>query len=74
MLRPSAVSTFLTTGSLAMKLGYSSQAVEIYSRAVAANPASLEAIDGLIRALRKSGGKDKVAEAYQRYRDSFGKK
>ena len=74
MLRPSAVSTFLTAGSLAAKLGLTLQAIEIYSRAVAANPASLEAIDGLIRALRKSGGKAKVAEAYQGYRDSLGKK
>ena len=73
-LRPSAVSTFLAAGSLAAKLGYTLQAVEIYSRAVAANPYSLEAIDGLIRALRKSGGKDTVADAYQRYRDSLGKK
>ena len=73
-VRPSAVSTFLAAGSMATKLGLTLQAVEIYSRAVAANPASLEAIDGLIRALRKSGGKAKVAEAYQRYRDSLGKK
>ena len=73
-LSPSAVSTFLAAGSLATKLGLTLQAVEIYSRAVAANPVSLEAIDGLIRALRKSGGKTKVTEAYQRYRDSLGKK
>ena len=73
-LRPSAVSTFLATGALAMKLGYTLQAAEIYSRAVAANPNSLDAIDGLIRALRKSGGKEKVAAAYQKYRDSLGKK
>ena len=73
-LSPSAVSTFLATGSLAVKLGYSSQAVEIYSRAVAANPTSLEAIDGLIRVLRKGGKADKVATAYQKYRDSLGKK
>ena len=74
MLRPSSVSTFLVTGSLAAKLGLTLQAVEIYSRAVAANPASLEAIDGLIRALRKSGGKAKVAEAYQQYRLSLARK
>ncbi|MBQ0033379.1 MAG: tetratricopeptide repeat protein, partial [bacterium] len=67
-LRPSAVTTFLSTGSLATKLGFSLQAVEIYSRAVAANPNSPEAIDGLIRALRKTGGKEKVAAAYQEYR------
>ena len=72
-LRPSAVSTFLAAGALAMKLGLTLQAVEIYSRAVAANPASTDALDGLIRALRKSGGKDKVAAAYQQYRDSLKK-
>ena len=74
LLRPSAVSTFLTTGSLAVRLGYSSQAVEIYSRAIAANPTSLDAIDGLIRVLRKGGKADKVTNAYQKYRDSLGKK
>ena len=74
MLRPSAVSTFLVAGSMAAKLGLTLQAVEIYSRAVAANPTSLEAIDGLIRALRKGGKADKVANAYQKYRDSLAKK
>ena len=73
-LRPSAVSTFLAAGSLAMKLGFGLQAVEIYSRAVAANPVSLDAIDGLIRAFRKVGGKDRVAAAYQQYRSSLAKK
>ena len=74
MLRPSAVSTFLVAGSMAAKLGLTLQAVEIYSRAIAANPTSLEAIDGLIRALRKGGKADKVTTAYQKYRDSLGKK
>ena len=73
-LRPSAVSTFLSAGSLATKLGLNLQAVEIYSRAVAANPTSPDAIDGLIRALRKVGGREKVAEAYQKYRLSLAKK
>ena len=73
-LRPSAVATFLSAGSLAMKLGLGLQAVEIYSRAVAANPNSPDAIDGLIRALRKGGGKEKVAAAYQSYRESLGRK
>jgi len=68
VLRPSAISTFLTTASLAVSLGYHAQAVEIYSRAVAANPASLEALDGLIRAFRKTGNQTKVADAYQGYR------
>lgn len=73
-LRPSAVSTFLTAGTLAAKLGLSLQAAEIYSRAVAANPNSPDAIDGLIRALRKVGGKEKVAAAYQSYRLSLARK
>ena len=73
-LRPSAVTTFLTAGSFAAKLGLNLQTAEIYSRAVAANPNSPDAIDGLIRALRKIGGKEKVAAAYQAYRASLGKK
>ena len=68
-LRPSAVATFLTAGELAAKLSLNVQAVDIYSRAVAANPASLDALDGLIRALRKIKGKNALASAYQRYRD-----
>ena len=72
-LRPSAVSTFLTAGALAMRLGYYAQAVTIYSRALAANPSKIDAIDGLIRALRKTGVKEKmkIASAYQNYRDSI---
>ena len=73
-LRPSAVTTFLTAGTLAAKLGLTLQTVEIYSRAVAANPNSLDAIDGLIRALRKVGGKEKVVAAYQAYRLSLARK
>ena len=72
-LHPSKVSTFVTTGQLAMKLGFYAQAVEIYSRAVAANPNSLDAIDGLIRALRKTS-KASVAKAYQEYRDLIPKR
>ena len=70
-LRPSAISTFLAAGALAAKLGYFAQAVEIYSRAMAASPTSLEAIDGMIRSLRRSGNRQQVAEAYQGYRDSL---
>lgn len=69
-LRPGAVSTYLTTGGLAMKLSRYATAVEIYSRAMAADPANLGAIDGLIRALRRVN-KPKAAAAYQAYRDSL---
>ena len=68
-LSPGAVTTFLEAGELASKIGMYGQAVEIYSRAVAANPVSLSAIDGLIKALRKVGGRQKEAAAYQSYRD-----
>lgn len=70
-LRPSSVKTFLTAGALATKLRFYAQAVEIYSRAVAASPTSFDALDGLIRALRKVGNKTSVAQAYQLYRDSL---
>ena len=70
-LRPGAISTFLEAGVLAYKIGMYAQAVEIYSRAVAADPASFDALDGLIRALRRVGGRTKDAQAYQLYRESI---
>ena len=70
-LRPGAISTFLTAGDLAARLGYHAQAAEIFSRAVAASPTSLTAIDGLIRALQRSGGRKAEARAYQLYRESI---
>ena len=73
-LRPGSISTFLTTGALAFQLGFHAQAVEIYSRAVAAAPNSLEALDGLIRSLRKIGNKAKIAQAYQDYRTDISAK
>jgi tetratricopeptide (TPR) repeat protein len=76
MLRPGAISTFLKTGELAMKLGHYATAVEIYSRALAADPSNFMVVDGLIRALRKTGGtaKANTAAAYQAYRDLITKK
>jgi len=71
MLKPGAISTFLAAADLAVRLGYHSAATEIYSRAVAADPSSLPALDGLIRALRRVGGKNSAAQAYQGYRDSL---
>ena len=74
-LRPGAVADFLEAGKLAMQLGLPAQAAEIYSRALAASPSSLDATDGLIRAYRKSGGKERLAlaNAYQLYRDALPK-
>lgn len=71
ILSPGKISTFLTTADLAIRLGYYSQAVEIYSRAIAADPLSCEALDGLIRSLRRVGGRNSIAQAYQGYRDSI---
>lgn len=70
-LRPGAVSTLVEAGALAEKLALHAQAREIYSRAVAANPASLDAVDGLIRSIRKAGGDKRIAKAYQAYRDTL---
>ena len=69
LLKPSAVATLVEAGALAERLALPAQAREIYSRAVAANPASIDAIDGLIRSIRKANGDRKVAQAYQAYRD-----
>lgn len=70
-LRPSSVATLVEAGALAEKLALPAQAREFYSRAVAANPASLDAVDGLIRAIRKAGGDKKLAQAYQSYRETL---
>ena len=70
-LRPSSVKTFLTAGAFAAKIGSYAQAVEIYSRAVAASPTSVEALDGLVHALQRVGGRRSDAQAYQQYRDSL---
>lgn len=68
-LRPDLVSVHIEAAALAMKLSRYMTAVKLYSRAMAADPASLPAIDGLISALRKTGGQAKTASAYQAYRD-----
>ncbi len=70
-LRAGAISTFVTTGELAASMNYHAQAAEIYSRAVAASPSSIQCLDGLIRALQKTGGHRTAARAYQLYRESI---
>jgi tetratricopeptide (TPR) repeat protein len=69
-LRPGAVSTYLTTGRLALELGRYSTAVEIYSRAMAADPANRGAVDGLVAALQRVNN-PKAAAVYRAYRDSL---
>lgn len=67
-LKPSAVQTLLAAGQLAAQRGLQAVAAEIYLRAVAADGTNISAIDGLIRALQRTG-KRKEAKAYQDYRD-----
>ncbi len=69
-LRPTAIRTYLAAGDLAARLGQHATASELYSRAVAANPADISAIDGLIRALRRTGHPGEAA-AYQSYRETI---
>lgn len=69
-LRSSAVTTFLDAAQLAMDLKKYQSAVELYSRAMAANSRNTTAIDGMIRALRKCD-RPKTAAIYQKYRDSI---
>lgn len=70
-LRPSAISTYLTTGELAAKRGQHATAVMLYSRTLAADPTNLSALDGLIRALQRVGSPKEVTKAYQSYRDTL---
>ena len=64
------VKTLLAAADLASKLGNTASAVAYYSRAVAAKPTDTTAIDGLIRALQRSGNR-RSATIYQNYRDSL---
>lgn len=73
-LRPTAYKTLIEAGRLAEKLVMPVQARELYSRAVAANPASIDALDGLIRAFKKADAERRLVQAYQDYRDILTKK
>lgn len=71
-LKPGAITTLVKTGTLAMADGNFAIAVEAYSRAIAADPRNIDAIDGIIRALRKSGSEGvKLASHWQAYRDAL---
>jgi len=69
-LKPGAIRTLLTTGRLAAAIGQVGVATEAYSRTLAADPKNLDAIDGMIGSLRRSGGSGaKTAAQWQGYRD-----
>jgi len=71
-LKPGAIKALLTVNRLATALGNVAVAGEACSRAVAFDPKNAEAIDGLIRALRKQGGANaKTAALWQSYRDQL---
>lgn len=67
-LRPSDKPTLMATGALAASIGSHANAVEAFSRAVAAAPNDIAAVDALVTALGKAGNK-KSAAVYGRYRD-----
>lgn len=67
-LKPMHMQTLLDAARLAGEQRQWITAVELYSRAVAANPVKLDAIDGLIRALENVPGNAKTARLYLKYR------
>lgn len=72
-LSPGDVKSHIAAGNLAIKTEQFASAVLLYSRAVASNPTDTTAIDGLIRALRRSNNA-KSAAVYQHYRDTLPKR
>lgn len=66
-LDPYDTKTAIAGAELAGRLGRWATAAALYSRAVAATPASKAAVDGLAAALEKSGNR-KTAEIYRKYR------
>ena len=72
-VNPNALSVFLDAGRLAEGIQNWSTAGGRYSRALAINQKSLDAIDGMIRVMRKTG-LPKVAALYEEYRKTVVKK
>lgn len=73
-LQPGSTSTLINTANLAFRLGFHATALELYSRALATDNANLTALDGLIKSIKKVGGKAPIAAAYQTYRDELAAK
>ena len=67
-LQPSNTQLLITTADLAFRLNFQATALELYSRALATNPVDLNALDGLVKCIKKVGGKQEVAAAYEAYR------
>lgn len=65
-IRPSAITTYLEAADMAIRIGSSATAVELYSRALAANPVSKPAVEGLVSALTRSGD-TQAASVYRGY-------
>ncbi len=72
-IRPSAIKLHIEAGALAMSIRKWAVAVELYSRALAANPTSVEAVKGLVSALDKQGD-SKAASVYRGYLRTLTKK
>lgn len=72
-IRPSAIKIHLEAGELAMRIGKWAVAVELYSRALAASPTSIEAVKGLASALDKQGD-SQAASVYRGYLRTLTKK
>lgn len=66
MLRPSATSLMIEAAGLALRLGDTMTAFEIYSRAMAVNPTNRSAIDGVIKTAELKG-KVALAKLYKEY-------
>lgn len=67
-LSPNSISTFIAAADFAVSMDSHLTAGDLYSRAIAADPTNITAIDGLIRALRKAN-QPKAANLYQKYRE-----
>ena len=65
-IRPSAISTYIEAAQFALVSGKPATSVELYSRALAAKPASKAAVEGLILALTKTGDAQ-AASVYRGY-------
>ncbi len=71
-LRPSAIAIYIESAQFALSTGNFATSVELYSRALAANPTSRPAAEGLVLALTKSGD-TQAASVYRGYLRTLGK-